>query len=985
MIVGWTKLLRKWTSRRSEDTVSQCATRADSESAPMLPIAEAEGTHLGSDAVWLDDYRDWLVESVGTVRILDMTDSVPLADLYIPTNLARPTNSPPVDDAEDRRFTDIEAQRRIVSRSALWEPADALYEHRRVAVVGDPGAGKTTMTRYLALQLARGVNGVLPDLPFLVDLHALAGSALVGTMPANRLIPAWIADQIQQHVAGAIDVEEWVTERLRSGEAVLMLDGLDEVADTEREGHRSYRETMLAISAVSSEFTDTPVLITCRRGHIGRLVNLPSGYVLLEALDFEREHVDRFISAWFKSMPETGEALKDQLSRNTRIRGLVANPLTLSLICIIFQRRGSLPQRRADVYRRCADVLLAEWDATRRRDRNSRFTLEHKEDLLRRIAWHFHQHGRRYIRREELLVLIVEFLPMIRLGEEDAEPILDEISAHHGLLKNVGQDWYGFHHFTIQEHFAVEHITSWQRLDEAISWRDRTWWREIIRLYAGKGGCTDLIRRLAGEREDLFQSNLLLIGECLTEGSAVEPTLLDDARSELGRLAHQTTRPTEIRLRATSLAMRLLPGNDAEELARWIADERVPVEGRLISVRHMVRTQSVSTSPVLLKLLANEKLDIAVREALATSLANHSGPEAIPLIMDQLGQESDPEVRQRLALAVGQGLLDHPQTLVDIVIGDEYDVATKYGVAASLGHSTRPEVTEQLDIAAFGVGGDIARVLRIAQVYGGNREYLEEVRSTAADSRIEPWVRTQAITALALRDRTANQDLMLSLVGDEKQDRSIRGLSAQILSVSADDEIRGHLLDLACDVSVNRFVRVAILEGLGECRSVSVSNRLVEMMADDALLEYVRRAVVDAIGHIGDPSAEAPLLAMWHDCEDTRTRSRALLALGRICTERALLESVAALVNGDIERSLRRELAGILRPSSTDEDAIVLDQLCAALPTSDNQSALVATIARFASEVDRKIYPGDIGLKPITYSWNSLPTDAEGVSAPLDT
>ena len=57
---------------------------------------------------------------------------------------------------------------RLGERAALaLTPEDALRRFNRIAVLGDPGAGKTTMLRHLAFRIAReefAGSVVLPDL-----------------------------------------------------------------------------------------------------------------------------------------------------------------------------------------------------------------------------------------------------------------------------------------------------------------------------------------------------------------------------------------------------------------------------------------------------------------------------------------------------------------------------------------------------------------------------------------------------------------------------------------------------------------------------------------------------------------------------------------------------------------------------------------------------------------------------------------------------
>jgi HEAT repeat protein len=194
--------------------------------------------------------------------------------------------------------------------------------------------------------------------------------------------------------------------------------------------------------------------------------------------------------------------------------------------------------------------------------------------------------------------------------------------------------------------------------------------------------------------------------------------------------------------------------------------------------------------------------------------------------------------------------------------------------------------------------------------------------------------------------------------------------AAHELAGIADDAMRLALMGLARDESVDRFVRTAVIEDIGESRSRQLTEPLLGLLSDPSALEYVRRAAADALGSLGDPQTVPHLVQLWRsEPGEQRLRARALLALGHIGTEPALREIIDVLASPSVDRNLRRALAEVLRPSGTSFDAEVLDRACRWLRQTDIPGAMLTVIARFSAEAGRDIFPEEAGIAPFRYRW----------------
>jgi hypothetical protein len=321
---------------------------------------------------------------------------------------------------------------------------------------------------------------------------------------------------------------------LKDGNAILLLDGLDEtvVGEQSAQADASYQKAWDAIMRLAARYPQAYIVVTARKAGYKQHRSL-DGFTVVEVMDFRQEDISQFINNWFRCTQEIEQTasasdLIIRLDRNPRIQALAANPLLLSLIVLVYEAQLDLPDRRAELYRECVDVLLAKWDAKRNIRRRRAFKPDQKRQLLTEVAWYFHQQGLRYFPEEALLTEIAHFLPALGLSAEDNRQVLQEITSENGLLKEQARGWYGFLHLTLQEYFAAMAVNDQSRFATLVSQCTDPWWEEVLLLYAGQTpDASQLLLCLLGkdstisQRDDLFHTNLLMAGRCLTSSSII--------------------------------------------------------------------------------------------------------------------------------------------------------------------------------------------------------------------------------------------------------------------------------------------------------------------------------------------------------------------------------------------------------------------------------------------------------------------------------
>jgi hypothetical protein len=122
------------------------------------------------------------------------------------------------------------------------EPSDDLLElseiatrFKKVVILGDPGSGKTTVLRYLALQYASSLKSSVEQrstgqqtapFPLLIRIADYAEYGL----PKGKSPSDFLVDYLRLHECPDGGLADLLTTRLAEGRCCILLDGLDEIA-----------------------------------------------------------------------------------------------------------------------------------------------------------------------------------------------------------------------------------------------------------------------------------------------------------------------------------------------------------------------------------------------------------------------------------------------------------------------------------------------------------------------------------------------------------------------------------------------------------------------------------------------------------------------------------------------------------------------------------------------------------------------------------
>lgn len=344
---------------------------------------------------------------------------------------------------------------------------DVVCHENSVVIIGDPGSGKTTiikrMIRKIILSESLGGSDIY-NFPILVfgreicdgnslfqDLFSKIGYSLCPVAP-NLSVKEAVEWRRQQ----AIHTISATKAALLNANVLIFIDGIDEMSLDSREiFNRDVEE-------LNNSLSNGKIIMTCRSGDWTTSL---SNFSILEMMPLAEEEISNIIVRWSD----------DKLAFMSAIDGipyqdLLDRPLFLTILILLYNQTGYLPERPVDVYQKIVMLLLEKWDNQRGIKRISKFSdfwPEAKFRFLTHIAFDLISEGKSRFSIVEARGVISTVGTLFGLNPWDAASILQELEAHTGLIVESGFENYEFCHLTVQEFLAGYHLVSLPNVEVA--------------------------------------------------------------------------------------------------------------------------------------------------------------------------------------------------------------------------------------------------------------------------------------------------------------------------------------------------------------------------------------------------------------------------------------------------------------------------------------------------------------------------------------
>jgi transcriptional regulator with XRE-family HTH domain len=542
--LGRTTISKAFNGREvpSEETVLKLARALRADAEPLLDLRQKACDRMqpsnsraavrrpGKPPGFLKRYLDYVVQRNGHLTVVGL-------DLSRPDRARWPLDAAylSLELAEDRPH-EVDSGTSSPYQTVVCRAERALASRRRMLVRGLAGSGKTTLLQWLAVSTAKGklpseLSAWRDLVPFVLPMRTLVRS---GTLPS----PDQFLASVGAPMASA-QPPGWADELLAAGRALVLVDGVDEVREADRQEAREWLEQLL------HAYPQSAFVVTTRPSAVPEGWLAPFGFSELTVRPMGTADTSLFVQRWHTAARHGAAAddqaqlkdLEDSLLVTMRaerdVAQLSTTPLLCALLCALHRdRRGHLPHSRMELYEAALAMLMVRRDRERSVSSSVELSEHQVQHLLQQLAYWLIRNQQAEMAYARAVHLIEDLLPaMPAVAEQgDARTILQHLLGRSGLLRQPTAQSIDFVHRTFQDYLGAKAAVEAHDFPLLINHAHDSQWEDVVRMaiaHARPNERAELLEELVdrGDAEQEHRSRLhLLAAASLQYTTEVSPT-----------------------------------------------------------------------------------------------------------------------------------------------------------------------------------------------------------------------------------------------------------------------------------------------------------------------------------------------------------------------------------------------------------------------------------------------------------------------------
>lgn len=743
----------------------------------------------------------------------------------------------------------------------IKKPAELLKEGTRVLVVGAPGAGKSVLVKYLALQIL-SLDEYHDRLPIFIELKSISQDKF---KKLEENFENLLVENIVNKALGLDENRDLIHNRLKEslkiGKVNIFLDGLDEI-----KAEPFFNKLCESISSFLKVINPSNNLIISSRPYAVETVF--HSIKEIEIAPLNSNQIKQFIHCYY---PEESTTLIKQLEKREQ-KELTRVPLLLSILISLY-RKNQVVDNRLDLYKLIINYLVTVIDKEKNVARNFNIIdLDGvlKLKLLKELAFNkiFDENVQNTQNFAGIFTFtdnqILEIAKTFYQNDLEKAVLLTKDIKSLGIIREIASQTYAFTHPTIHEYLAAIVLSEQNNSEDLIC---QTYFNEVLvqlevlpMAIGLSKKPSNIHRKLRNLPESLDYTNFRLrIRSFIYLIQTKDSSLLEELKEICNQL------------------IELIQGKNIPQTSY---EENIFYSFSLYDTFYL----NIITE-VLVKLLSNSYWHTRLSTAKAFGMLKFesSVKYLIPLLSD-----SDTYVRQSVVQALGQISSNNIDYLIPAL--SDPDGHVRWNAAEALGQKENDKAVEAL----FDALSDSEPLVVTFAI-----EALSNIGTTKATNAL--------IKALSHQKISVRRSIpsILAQIGGEKvvtalslalfdSDPVVRSKAAEALAIISTQEA----IDILLNASSNSDIKIqhSAIEALATLGNSDAINSLISALSNSE--DYVRSGAAFTLGNIGIKKAVDPLINSLLD-KDSEVYYRTAEALGKIGDPKAVAPLVKALTHFD--------------------------------------------------------------------------------------